>query len=147
MTTRPRVHWTAAQVATLDALYRAGLVHVRIAETMGMSEVSVKDGLHRFKITTGPAATERYTNMVRERWGMHPGKIAQVCRISRKLVDEIAERLGLVYVPAVVPVRKKTSARQRLQWAFDNRRTDREAGLIWDMARGSLGLPPTGAWY
>lgn len=149
MSNHPRIKWGKEQVLTLRALYRAGLVLDGIAARMGISSTSVNYGLTEFKIATRAAMDERHENMIRDRWGtMHPGKLAQVCRIKRDRLDAIAERLGLVYVPETPRRRNKPSERRaRLQWAFDNRRTDREAGLIWDMARTSLGEQPTGGWY
>jgi hypothetical protein len=97
---------------------------------------------------------------VRRHWRTKsPLSIASSLRIDLAEVHEIAGRIGLRIEDSYVPMDKNrpklASAKLRLysyapadiQWAHDNRKTDRQASLVWDMLRALSKQKPIGRGY
>lgn len=144
--------WSLAEVEELYRRLCDGQDVPDIASAMCRSEGSVRNTVTKRGFTLAdPAIRDGY---IRRRWGeASAALLAGWLHIPEAEVREHAERLGLPEddQPTAPHRRRGPTAEERkarIQWAFDNRKTDPEAALVWrqlaDSATRSTPMP-TGA--
>jgi hypothetical protein len=147
-----RTNWSSARIADLTDMYLAGMLYDDMATQLRISNTSIKFAVDRFCDLTPELEMRRRESMVAIRWGKsHPGNIAQSLRCSKELVVEIAERLGLDTENPVKPTFRPRGRypwdNSEIKWACANRKTDRQASLIWDVLRVAERRKPIGKGY
>ena len=138
------MNWTEAHKAMIRARYEAGESYAAIGITLGVSDTAIQRAIAPFGLDSEEARMRRLPNYVfRVRSYRSPIQMAEHLGLPLSMVHE-----ALAALPSPKPKQRIADDRRaRLQWAFDNRKTDREAALLWDMARVSQGQRPVSVGY
>ena len=143
--------WSAEDRAELRRLIIAGVSIPDISAALNRPEGAVRNRVSADNLNfADPDVRDGY---LRCHWTrMTAANLASNMHLRMAVVLEHGRRLGLdpadmPRVSETIPKPRKGSQKARMVWAYESRKTDREAALVWDHYRVTQGLPPLSRGY